>query len=135
MDGSKSFYGVKPQYAEPQPIKKQLAAMNGEFGLKYDDRKHYANGAYFDLLKEVVPLRKTYRSTDDIAERADIAKEEITSWVKYVDRRKDAVSGLPGAWIEPNSARLLKESFDRMRDRNTSLVSASDLVDVHGTFA
>ena len=80
-------------------------------------------------------LRKSFRRTESLEERAEIGKEELAHWLQYVERRKEVVSKLPEAWIEPNSARLLKEAFDRMRDRNTGLVMAPDLVDVHGSFA
>ena len=45
------------------------------------------------------------------------------------------MSAIDEYWIEDGSVKLLKEAFDRMRNRDTQRVDAPDLVDVHASFS
>ena len=83
-----------------------------------------------------MPLRtlyRQYRFNDD--HRKAFAKKELSYWLEYVERRKRGVSSVSENWIEDKTKGLLKEAFDRLRNRHTHLVTAEDLSEVHSTFA
>ena len=65
------------------------------------NKKHkYANAAHFDLICKVVPLREAFRAMRrDQAAREQIANEELSHWLAYVDRRKEVVSKEADYWI------------------------------------
>ena len=64
-----------------------------------------------------------------------MAKEELDHWLKYVERRKESLMSQPGCWLDDGTVKLLKESFDRLRNRDTQRVAGADLIDAHGLFA
>jgi len=65
----------------------------------------------------------------------EIAKEELKHWLEYVERRKDTCKKLTETWIEEGSLVLLKEAFDRQRNRDTQRVHGPGLIEAHGMFA
>ena len=52
-----------------------------------------------------------------------------------MDRRKEVISKEEKYWIQDGSKGLLKEAFDRHRNRDTMRVDATDLIDVHASFS
>jgi hypothetical protein len=52
-----------------------------------------------------------------------------------VEKRKEVVSKEAEYWIQDGSKALLKEAFDRHRNRDTMRVDAAELIDVHASFA
>jgi len=136
MDANKKHYQVKKEYPEPISMKVQNAAITGQFGLAQLDKSKYFNAAHFDLIRSVVPLRDLFRKTRiDKEAQMQIASEELNHWLSYVQRRKEHCMKDPSTWIEDSSVKLLKESFDRYRNRDSQKVSAPDLIEVHGVFA
>ena len=95
----------------------------------------YPNASHFDLIRKVVPLRQLYRQYRfDDEQRKDFAKRELTYWLEYVEKRKNGLKNISEYWIEDKTKVLLKEAFERLRNRSTHLVAAKDLTEVHSTF-
>ena len=68
-------------------------------------------------------------------EQEDCAKREIAAWTEYIERRKERISQIEEYWMQEGSYVLLKEAFDRLRNRDTQCVDATDLIESHGLFA
>ena len=135
MDPKKKHYQVDPEYPEPIDAKKQVLAINGSYGLGPQHKKKYPNANHFDLVRQVVPLRPLYRQHRyDDKQRKAFAKRELSYWLEYVEERKRGISAVQEYWIEDKTKVLLKEAFDRLRNRQTHLVAAKDLGEVHSTF-
>ena len=83
-----------------------------------------------------MPLRHQFRKTRKGQEaQKQMAKEELEHWLTYVERRKEQCESMPETRIDDSAKRLLRESFDRMRSRDTQRVAATDVTDAHATFA
>ena len=67
-------------------IKVQLQEMKGK--LEFDADKFHCT-RYNDLLKKIVHLRAEYFKSRDMGARKEIAKEEFSHWLNYLDGRKE----------------------------------------------
>lgn len=56
-----------------------------------------------------------------------MAKEEFTAWTGYLEERR-AVLPKPDFEIEQKDFSLIKEHFDRFKDRKTHGIKSEDLV-------
>ena len=113
-----------------------MLAITGRLGLTNDVKRKYANAAYFDLIKAIVPIRESFRGKrKEPVSQAVLAQKELNHWLTYLERRKEIVSTQEEYWIQDGSKALLKEAFDRHRNRNTMCVDSSDLIDMHASFA
>ena len=63
-----------------------------------------------------------------------MAKEEFDLWAGYLETRKQALPD-PDYRIEDKDLSLLRENFDRFKDRKLHGVKSEDLVDFHHDFA
>ena len=55
-------YEVTPEYIEPLKASIQNRAIEGRHGIKKAEYSgHYHNGAHFDLISQLVPLRTAFR--------------------------------------------------------------------------
>ena len=136
MDAKRKNYQIKPEYPDPLAVKIQLAAIKGTYGFQSQYKNKYFNNAHYDLVKELVPIRQSFRSNKvSVDAQRAIAKKELKHWLTYLERRKETISKQPDYWIEDSSKNLLKESFDRLRNRDTQRVNGADLVEVHGCFS
>ena len=134
MDG-RPHYQIKKEYPDAIPARTQVASIYGTHGLQEKNKKQYFNAAHYDLIRAIVPLRTAFRNQFNIAAKQSIAQQELQHWLTYFDRKKEMLQKQPEFWIEDSSVHLLKEAFDRMRNRDTSCVNAPDLIEVHGNFA
>ena len=136
MDTKRANYQIRPEYPTPMKAKFQVAAIEGRNGLSSKDKHNYYNAAHFDLIKQLVPIRTAFRCKKNLeSTQRELAQKELEHWLTYLERRKETVSQISEYWIEDGSVRLLKESFDRMRNRDSQKVDAADLIEVHGLFS
>lgn len=63
-----------------------------------------------------------------------MAKEEFEAWNGYMELRR-AVLPKPDFAIDEKELSLLKENFDRFKDRKTHSIKAEDLVDFHHDYS
>ena len=63
-----------------------------------------------------------------------MAKEEFDLWLSYLQWRKANLPD-PDFTIEEKDLSLLKENFDRFKDRKTHGIKSEELVDFHHDFA
>ena len=92
------------------------------------------NSEYTSLLSKVMPIRKEFPKTKDITARKQMAKEEYDAWSSYLEVRKLALPN-PEFVIDEKDLSLLRENFDRFKDRKTHAVKSEELVDFHSDFA
>ena len=71
----------------------------------------------------------------DHTARKEIAGEQMKAWLSFLEARKEMLKDNPNFQFNIDTQKMLKESFDRMRDRRTTLVKAKDLIEMHGKFA
>lgn len=113
---------------------------------------------YRDLLMNVVPLRRQYRRERDLEARKEMAKQELDFWHGYLVARKEEIAGLElkRKELEDNidateehhdsllhyrhsvdqaDLGLLKDFFDRFKDRHTHKIPAAKLTDFHGEYS
>lgn len=137
MDPKTKNYQIRPEYIAPLKASVQNAAIEGKHGLKDGKFKgHYHNSEHFDLISKIVPLRNAFRHPNATQKKQlSCARREIEAWVEYVERRKDRISQIEEYWMQEGSRVLLKESFDRLKNRDTQCVDSSDLIEAHGLFA
>ena len=83
---------------------------------------------------KLLPLRREFPKTRDVAARQQMAKEEFDLWTGYLESRKLALPD-PDYRIEDKDLSLLRENFDRFKDRKTHGVKSEELVDFHHDFA
>jgi len=120
-------FQVPPIFAEPKLIQTQLKEINGK-------AEEYHCAEYKMLLDKVVPLRKDFRRTQDVTARKQISKEEFDAWTGYLELRR-AVLPKPDFVIDEKEMSLLKENFDRFKDRKTHAIKAEDLVEFHHDYS
>lgn len=118
---------MPPIIAEPKNIKIQLQEISGR-------AEQYHNPEYAQLLQKVVPLRKEFPKTKDVKARKEMAKEEFDTWYAYHQARKVALPK-PDFEIDEKEFSLIKEQFDRFKDRKTHCIMSEDLVEFHHDFA
>ena len=63
-----------------------------------------------------------------------MAKEEFDAWTSYLEERRTALPK-PDYEIDQKDFSLLKEHFDRFKDRKTHAVKSEDLVEFHYDFS
>ena len=63
-----------------------------------------------------------------------MAKEEIDAWTGYLEARKSDLPR-PEYAIDEKELSLLKENFDRFKDRKTHAIKSEELVDFHADYA
>lgn len=68
-------------------------------------------------MKKVVRFRKEFPKCPDVSAKREMAKEELDSWVGYMESRKEDLPN-PDFTIEEKEYSLLKENFDRLKVRN-----------------
>ena len=102
---------------------------------KLRNEKDYGSPEYFNLIKTVVPLRASFVKATEESEKKEIAGEEIRAWLGFLEARKEMLKDNKDFTINPVVHRLLKESFDRERDRKNAKVPSKALVDLHGNFS
>ena len=131
MLGDSSFQ-IKPIYPEKGlPTKLQMDQIRGKLRKESD----YGSAEYFNLIKTVVPLRVSFVKASEESEKKEIAGEELKAWISFVDTRREMLKENRSFTISPVTYRLLRESFDRERDRKSAKVPAKALVDMHGNFS
>ena len=118
---------MPPIIAEPKKINIQVAEINGK-------AKELHNEQYGQLLQKVVPIRKEFPKCKDVQARKQMAKEEFDAWNDYLEIRRQALPK-PDFEIEQKDLSLLKEHFDRSKDRKTHAVKSLDMVEFHSEFA
>lgn len=120
-------FQVAPIFAEPKDVKVQLKEINGKA-----TEVHCPE--YKDLLGKVVPLRQDFRKTKDVSARKQIALEEFTAWNGYLELRKASLPK-PDFTLDDKEVSLLRDNFDRFKDRKTHAVKSEELIDFHSDFA
>ena len=109
----------------------QTSWMNGDF----DEVKQYPYKEYGEMILDVRKFRKDYQHAKTYDDRKEIAKEEFQRWVKYLEIRKERIRDNPELsidnWIPTKSYKLLKESFDREKHRDTNRVMSDKIVEMH----
>ena len=65
-------------------------------------------------MKKVVTFRKEFPRCKDISARKQMAKEELDSWVGYLESRKADLPD-PEYQINEKDLSLLRENFDRLK--------------------
>lgn len=63
-----------------------------------------------------------------------MAKEEFDAWTGYLAARENELPH-PDFAIEEKDLSLLKENFDRFKDRKTHKILSSDMTDFHHDFS
>jgi len=63
-----------------------------------------------------------------------MAKEEFDAWTSYMEERR-SVLPKPDYEIDQKDFSLLKEHFDRLKDRKTHAIKSEDLVEFHYDFS
>jgi len=87
-------------------------------------------------MSSIVPIRNAFRHPRLLeSTQKELAQQELGHWLTYLERRKEHVSQIDEYWIQEGSKRLLKEAFDRRRNRDSQKVDAADLIEVHGLFS
>jgi len=120
-------FQVAPLIAQPKPVKVQIEELSGK-------AKDYHNPEYGVLIGKLLPLRREFPKTKEVAARKQMAKEEFDLWTGYLETRKQALPD-PDYRIEDKDLSLLRENFDRFKDRKLHGVKSEDLVDFHHDFA
>lgn len=120
-------FQVPPIIAEPKKITVQLAEINGK-------AKEYHSENYAILMKKITPLRKEFPKSKDQEARKQMAKEEFTAWTNYLEERRSALPK-PDYEIDQKDFSLIKEHFDRFKDRKTHAIKCEDLVEFHYDFS
>ena len=120
-------FQVPPIIAEPKKITVQLAEINGK-------AKEYHSENYAILMKKITPLRKEFPKSKDQEARKQMAKEEFTAWTNYLEERRSALPK-PDYEIDQKDFSLIKEHFDRFKDRKTHAIKSEDLVEFHYDFS
>ena len=82
----------------------------------------------------MLPLRKEFPKTKDVSARKQIAKEEFDAWTGYLEVRKEQLPK-PDYHIDEKDLSLVRENFDRFKDRKTHAIKSEELVDFHHDFA
>ena len=98
----------------------------------------YPNKEYFTLSTTVNKLREEYVRARKFSDRCQIATDELTAWKTYINERKTLLKSeeLAGEhWLSEKSYRLLKESFDREKHRETARMGSDRVVDMHNQYA
>ena len=79
-------FQVRPIYPEKGlPIKLQMAQIRG----KLEQEEDYGSAEYFQLIKQIVPLRTSFSKTKDHDVKREIAGEEIKAWLGFLEARKE----------------------------------------------
>ena len=99
------------------------------------DEADYGSKEYFQLAQQIAPLRRSFRVERDAAARKEIAGEEIKAWLSFLEARKEMLKENPDFQFSMGTQKMLKESFDRVRERESAQVRAKDLIEMHGTYA
>jgi len=87
-------------------------------------------------MQAVVPLRDQFRRESTVEGRKQIAETEFSAWKHYLMNRKEHIAAeMPDFHIGASTKTLLREQFDRMKDRKTMGLPAEELADMHGEFA
>lgn len=120
-------FQVPPILADPKKLKVQLSEIQGR-------ATQHHNPDYAALLNKVVPLRKEFPKTKDVSARKQIAKEEFDAWNQYLEVRKEQLPK-PDYEIDQKDFSMIKEHFDRQKDRKTHGIKGEDLVEFHADFA
>lgn len=79
-------------------------------------------------------IRKEFPKTKDISARKEMAKQEFDSWNLYLQERK-ADLPKPDYEIDQKEFSMIKENFDRFKDRKTHKIKSEEMVDFHYDFA
>jgi len=96
--------------------------------------KEYHNPEYGAMMCSLLRIRKEFPRCKDVQARKQMAKEEFDLWHGYLEARK-AVLPSPDYHIEDKDLSLLRENFDRFKDRKTHAVKSEDLVEFHHDFS
>lgn len=81
-----------------------------------------------------MPIRKEFPKTKDVTARKQMAKEEFDAWNGYLEVRRTVLPA-PDFQIDQKDFSMIKEHFDRQKDRKTHAIKSEDLVDFHSDFA
>ncbi len=85
------------------------------------------------MMKKLVLIRKEFPKTKDVSARKEMAKEELSHWAGYLEARRAALPK-PDYHIDEKDLSLLRDNFDRFKDRKTHAVKSEELVDFHHDF-
>lgn len=119
-------FQVPPVFAEPKDIRIQLKEIRGL-------ATEFHNTEYAKLIGVITPIRKEWGKTKDLEGRKQMAKEEFDAWNGYLEARKSDLPK-PDFVIDDKDLSLLRDNFDRFKDRKTHAVKSGDLVDFHHDF-
>ncbi|CDW79293.1 UNKNOWN [Stylonychia lemnae] len=120
-----------PPVFQKKEMRIQLLEIKGK--LEFDANK-YHNQRYNDLLKKVVNYRVEFQKMKDSSARKELAKEEFDAWMNYLNGRKQDMP-MPDYDINQKDLSLLKENFDRFKDRKTHRIASDQMTDFHHNFA
>lgn len=143
---------MRGRYAE-----EELLHINRGKPLKFGQHQ-YHTPLYRDLLMNVVPLRKEYRRVKDLDARKEMAKQEFDFWHGYLNARKEEIADLESRRkaleddVEGKEAHkdsllhyshslkeadqmMLKDFFDRYKDRKTHKLPADKLTEFLGEYS
>jgi hypothetical protein len=84
-------------------------------------------------MKKLILIRKEFPKTKDVSARKEMAKEELGHWTGYLEARRAALPK-PEYHIDEKDLSLLRDNFDRFKDRKTHAVKSEELVDFHHDF-
>ena len=87
------------------------------------------------MMAKVLPIRKEFPKSKDFTARKQMAKEEFDAWNAYLEGRKEELKSNTDFQIDQKDLSLLKENFDRFKDRKTHAVKSEEMVDFHHDFA
>lgn len=86
----------------------------------------YHSRHYEELMKEIKVLRRTYRETNDMGQRKEIAQKEYSFWNRYVEKRKNE---LPEKFeFTPIMREQLTRAWDFVANRRTQRMDPKDTV-------
>lgn len=133
----KRNYRPKEEYPEPQLMRLQHRTIQGKWGLDPKYMGNYYGKAHYDLMRHIVPLRDIYvQHRTDAKGRQQINTRMLEHWLVYMDRKKELCAETPHEfWMTDRQRALLKDVFDRFRNRENAQVQGLDLIDYHGALA
>lgn len=106
-------YQPEPIYHPGLPLDHQYTLMFPKAGAAESD---FPSNEYHRMISSVTQLRKDYVRTKQLADRKQIASEELAAWTQYIEERKHALKQedlCDEHWISDTSLKILKDSFDR----------------------
>ena len=112
-----------------------MAQQIGQITGRLKKEEDYGCPEYFKLVQTVVPLRKSFRFESDREARKEIASEQYKAWMSFLEARKEMLKDHPEFKFDFSSQKMLKETFDRLTERQSAKLPSKSLIDLHGQFS